>query len=47
MAKQTDGMLVVRAVALVLSIVTGTGAAKGSTVEVENEHGKIPGRSHA
>ena len=46
-AEYIDGILVVRAVALVLSIVTGTGAAKGSAVAVENEQGKIPGRSRA
>ena len=45
MAEYTDGMLVVRAMALVLSVVVGTGAAEGSGVAVANMRGKIPGRS--
>ena len=44
-AEHIDGMLVVRAVALVLSVVIGTGAAEGSGLAVANMHGKIPGRS--
>ena len=46
-AEHIDGMLVVRAVALVLSIVSSTGSAKGSAVAVANVHGKIPGRSQS
>ena len=47
MAEQTDGILIVRAVVLVLSVVVGTGAAEGSAVAVANMHEKIPGRSRA
>ena len=44
-AEHTDGKLVDRAVAFVLSVVVDTGAAKGSSVAVANMHGKRPGWS--
>ena len=41
MDEHTEGKLVVRAVALVLSVVVGTSFAKESGVEVTNMHGAV------
>ena len=47
MAEQTDDMLDIRAVALVLSVAASAGSAKRNAVAVANIHGKISGRSRA
>ena len=46
-AEQTDGMIVIKAVALVLSVAASAGSAKRNAVAVANIHGKISGRSRA